>query len=237
VTEELDERELEAPASAGDLYLYRGEEVNDLRPVQTGDVFDGVEVPGLDDDPGLAIVLNHPCSMRSNGVDLVDRLLVARVTPYAYVPPQAWPRHHTRVMPLPELLGDDQHFAARFDQFGLIPSGSIHDLRRVACLQPYGVNLLQQRFIWNVARFVVETQKLNRACAVPFQEIDFLEEWSEGWVGAGLPAVGCAAAFHEWIRDTDALGITRQDRLADVQHWAPLRTAMREHLASLGGRG
>lgn len=235
MTEQLEERQLEAPADAADLYLYRGDEVNDLRPVQTGDVFASVEVPGTGEAAGLAIVLNHPCSMRKNGVELVDRLLVAVVTEYGLVPSQAWPKHHTRVMPLPKLYDDDRHFAARLDQFGLVPSTIVDECQRIACLQPFGVNLLQQRFIFNVARFVVGTSKLNKACAVPFQEIDFLEEWNDGWRDARLPAEEAARAFHDWIREEDSLGSTRQDRLADVQQWSPLRTAMRAHLASLAG--
>jgi hypothetical protein len=104
-------------------------------------VFDGVEIPGLDDGPGFAVVLNHPCSMRSNGVDLVERLQLARVTAYQEVPLNAWQRHHQRVMPLPDLI-DGAHYAVQYSDFGLVRSGTLDLNRRVACMDPLGINLL-----------------------------------------------------------------------------------------------
>jgi hypothetical protein len=225
-----DRVELEAPPSADALYLYRADEVVAERPVQTGDVFDGVEIPGLDDGPGLAIVINHPCSMRSDGVDLLERLQLARVVLHQEVPLNAWKRHHQRVMPLPDLLLDGSHYAVRFSEFGLVRSATLDLARRVACLDPYGVNLLQQRFIWDLARFFAPTAELHKSCAVAFQEISFMEEWNAGWADAGLPEVDAARAFHEWIRDDGGTGMSRQDRLADEQQRAPLRRDMRRHL-------
>lgn len=59
-----DPARLEAPAREDDLYHSRGEEVLPTRPLLTGDVLADVEIPGLDDGRGLAIVLTHPCSDR-----------------------------------------------------------------------------------------------------------------------------------------------------------------------------
>lgn len=226
--------ELEAPPSADALYLYRADEVVSERPVQTGDVFDGVEIPGLDDGPGIAVVLNHPCSMRSNGVDLVERLQLARVTAYQEVPLNAWQRHHQRVMPLPDLI-DGAHYAVQYSDFGLVRSGTLDLNRRVACMDPLGINLLQQRFIWYVSRFFAPTSKLHQSCVGAFVEIDLMEEWNAGWAAAGLPNAEAGEAFHKWIRDDDGSGRTRQQSLAEEQQRAPLRRSMRAHLRELSG--
>lgn len=232
-TEEPEEEELEAPPSADALYLYRAHEVVRERPVQTGDVFDGVEIPGLDDGPGLAIVLNHPCSMRSNGVDLLDRLQLARVTSYQEVPLKAWKRHFQRIMPLPDLLLDGDDYAALFSDFGLFRSNSLDLDRRVACLDALGINLLQQRFIWYVSRFIAPTKELHKSCVVAFQEIALMEEWNNGWADSGMPEDDAGHAFHDWMREGDGQGATRQDRLADEQQRAPIRREMRAHLRGL----
>lgn len=232
--EEEDLEDLEAPPSQDALYLYRADEVVPERPVQTGDVFDGIDIPGLDDQSGLAIVLNHPCSMRSNGVDLVDRLQLARVRPYQEVHINAWKRHHVRVMPLPNLLLDGHHYAAHFTDFGLVRSSNLDLLRRVACLDPLGVNLLQQRFIFHVTRFIVPSKKLHKSCAVAFHEIDLMEEWNTLWAAANRPMEDAGPAFHEWIRDDGGYGRSRQERLAEEQQRAPIRRELRSHLKALG---
>lgn len=227
-----EQEELESPPSADALYLYRADEVLPHRPVQTGDVFDGVEIPGLDDGPGLAIVLNHPCSMRSKGVDLVDRLQMARVTQHAEVPLKAW-KGYQRVMPLPDLLQDDDHYAVQFSDFGLVRSDRIGLDRRVACLDPLGINLLQQRFIFYISRFIAPTLELHKSCAAVFHEIAFMEEWNTAWDEAGFPADDAASAFHDWIRDDGGSGRTRQSRLPEEQQRAPIRREMRAHLREL----
>lgn len=88
---------LESPASPEHLYLAASsDEVPTARPVMTGDVFPDVIVPGVD-DAGLAIVLTHPCSMRSDGVHLAARLLMARVATSAAIPLERWRTGHFKV--------------------------------------------------------------------------------------------------------------------------------------------
>lgn len=56
----------------------------------TGDILQGVEIPGLDDGLGAVAVLTHPCSMRTDGVDLQERIFVARVEPCNPIPLAEW---------------------------------------------------------------------------------------------------------------------------------------------------
>lgn len=93
--------DLESPDTADDLYRYRSPDVPRSRPIMQGDVFEGVTIPGLDDGPGLAMVITHACSMRQ-GPHLRTSVIMARVAPRDQTIPLPW-RGHFAVLPLPAL--------------------------------------------------------------------------------------------------------------------------------------
>lgn len=220
----MPQEELECPASASDLYLAASpEEVEVARPVLTGDVFPGVTVPGADGE-GLAIVLTHPCSMRVDGVRLTKRLIMVPVSPGEEIPFNRWRTGYFKVMPLPGLMG--AHYSARFDEMGLVNSAVLSATERVACMTPYGVNLMQQRFIWYLTRFLVPTHRLGEAS----EEADMEEEWMAHAIDNGNDPEEAAQAFHDWIRSFDESGTTRQDQIKAPQRRAGLRRQMRSHL-------
>lgn len=117
--------DLEYPGAPGvpdwsSLYRARGDEVVRYRPVFTGDVFENVQVQGL----GQArtknvILLQHPCALRSNGVDLHPRLMVAEVRQHRVIPVEDWTGHISK-MPLPDLkpivASGKRNQAAFFDE-------------------------------------------------------------------------------------------------------------------------
>ena len=81
-------KSLESPHAEGiprwdALYRARGEEVSETRPIFTGDVFTKVQLPGSTGNvkARTVAVLQHPCSMRTNGVDLAWQVLVASCPP------------------------------------------------------------------------------------------------------------------------------------------------------------
>jgi hypothetical protein len=76
-------QELESPRTPDDLYLARGDDVCGARPILTGDVLDDVEVTEPDGSRARlsVMIVEHPCSLRSDGVNLVPKLLVAAVRP------------------------------------------------------------------------------------------------------------------------------------------------------------
>ena len=222
---------LETPGSPSDLYLASSPaEVEQARPFMTGDVFGGITIPGTTPhSEGLGIVLTHPCSMRAEGVRLVPRLHMARVDASQEIPLRKWQGGHFKVMPLPELAGE--HHAARFEEMGLVESASLLSERRVACLSPYGIHLLQQRFIWYLTRFLVPTHRLAEATAAVFEEAELEEEWVIRATERGAERHISVEAFHEWVRSSDESGTSRQEQLADPQRRAGIRRAMRLHLA------
>lgn len=79
--------QLECPMSGTNidadlLYYSRGEDNSSYRPVLTGDVYENLLLPGSTgtERNRTVIILQHPCSMRANGVDLVWHILAAEVT-------------------------------------------------------------------------------------------------------------------------------------------------------------
>ncbi len=206
------------------LYLARGDEVSSRRPLFTGDVCEDIEVPGVQES-GTAIIIAHPCSMR-RGAALAERVLVAAVRPHEDVPPQKWTDGYYDRMPLPELRGEGSGFeVGLLSEVGLSRTDDLAASPRVACLSPVGVNILQQRTVFNLTRLEVPTAHFWDAFAHTYEEADLLEEWT-GDLATATPADTCAADFEEWLGDS-----FRRQRLRDPQQRAPVRAEMRVEVA------
>ena len=224
------ETELECPDAAEEFYLAATpDEVETSRPVLTGDVFEDVVIPGVD-GTGLGIVLTHPCSMRTDGVTLARRLLMSRVSASGEIPLKKWKTGHFRVMPLPLLMG--KHYSALFEEMGMVESVSLRATNRVACLTPYGINLLQQRFVWYLTRFLAPTHRLGEASEAVFEEVDLCSEWVMASTSVGGDPTAAESSFHEWIRSSDESGTSRQQLLREPQRRAGLRQEMRRRIKS-----
>ena len=227
--------ELECPDVAEDLYLAATrDDVEPSRPVLTGDVFENMAIPGVDGS-GLGIVLTHPCSMRTDGVALAKRLLMARVFASGEIPLKGWKTGHFKVMPLPLLLGE--HYSALFEEMGMVESTILRATDRMACLTPFGINLLQQRFVWYLTRFLAPTHRLGEASDAVFEEVELCSEWVSEATSAGGDPTAAEQAFHEWIRSSDESGTRRQVLLQERQRRAGVRREMRRRmdLGRLGG--
>lgn len=177
------------------IYLARGDEVDLFRPLLTGDIFSDTEIPGVDTETGLAMVLDHPCSMR-RGVILTGHLVMARVISRPDLPrPAKWPTDRLwDLFPLPELDSSAERRAAALDQIGRVPSASLDLSRRVACLSDQGIVLLIQRQIHRLSRFVAPLPDLYEVCAPVLTEADLLSEWNAALVPHRQKATGAAMA-------------------------------------------
>jgi hypothetical protein len=175
---------LEAPPNAASLYDARRPDVEPLRPVMQGDVFENIEIPGTDLGLALAAVLTHPCTMRTTGGALRPTLLMARIVNYSHVPLEQWPTKHFRVQPLPDLRPDHagENLAINFELIGTVASGAIDPGGRVAYLSDYGVTVMQQRFVHQLSRVVVDLPILHAQAAPNFEEASLLHEWLEAFV-------------------------------------------------------
>jgi hypothetical protein len=196
---------LEEPRSADDLYLARSPDlggVSVLRPIMTGDIFRGVDIPGVGPEEGdserLALVVSHPCSMRL-GAKLKDHVHSVRVVKCAPIKLNEWPKRFYDRMPLPDLTvivdpddisSDDPAaeialrtqegaHAALFDLRGRVESSQLALDQRIACLTEQGVAFLYQRMSHWDTRYAPQVEELMAACNPVFAEIDLWEEWNE----------------------------------------------------------
>lgn len=218
------------------LYRARGDEVVRHRPVFTGDIFEKVRVYGLGQAKTKTVmVLQHPCALRSNGLDLRPRLQVAELRSHPLIRPEGWTGHAAK-MPLPALFrsveSGRRHQAAFFDEPYLVgPEDLVLD-KRIACLSQAGVNLLWQRLVHYNSRTVVPTATFQEVSSAAYEEADLIEEWCEERIEAGLEIDAATSEVLKWLReDTD--GFTRQRMLEDPQSRSTVRQQMRSALREL----
>lgn len=236
----MSEKDLEAPGTPeapdwGSLYRARGDDVSGSRPIFTGDVFMDVSCTfGEAESRKSVLILQHPCALRINGVDLVPRLLVAEVRESPFVPRGEWKGRY-KLMPLPE-LSQAGHFGAHLHEPYLVEASTLQPNNRIACMSQVGVNLLLQRWVHHNSRVIVPTFEYLKVTAEQFEEADLIEDWCDerATTPAEIPAE--TAAAHEWLRGSSmSPGKRWQELLEDPQTRASVRTAMRRHLRELRG--
>lgn len=221
--------ELESPKSPEELYRYRGQDVVRARPIFQGDVFEHVEIPGLDDDPGLAMVMTHPCTMRGKGGLLHPRLLMGRVSPSGAIR-LPW-KGNFRLLPLPELVPGriGGHWAVNFEDIGPVRTELLGFDDRVACLDDRGVLLLQQRHTHHLTRYVVETDVLYEQSAPVLVEAELLEEWLSAALD-GLAGEDWDAAQRQETTVFDDFLSPMRDHLKDASRRAAVRRTVLQEI-------
>jgi len=231
-------KNLESPYAKGvpnwdALYSARGDEVSPNRPVFTGDVYTGIPLPGETGSikERTVMVLQHPCAMRTDGVNLAWQLLVAEVTNRKELSESEWSDKHFALMPLPklrpELTNQARNQAACFDNLYMLRPAQLGT--RIACLSPFGVNLLLQRWVHYSSRVVVPTPDFQQQTAASYEECDLIEEWCDE--SAGSESLAAATECMQWLR-ADRNGSSYQDMLKDSQTRSTVRKAMRVELKS-----
>jgi hypothetical protein len=193
-TEAMDQIEPEA------LYDERAD-VSWARPLLQGDVFDGVVLPGFDEEPRKVQIVAHPCAMRT-GADLTPRITVAPVEPHQAVTGIGW-NGNLRVMPLAE-LADGQHFATKFVDVTAAPAQLLTRERRIATLSHQGIYVLQQRLIKHYTRVEMRLELLRREPAAVLTEAELQWHWLEEVLtdaeqtdGSAIEAE--AKVFDDWL--------------------------------------
>lgn len=233
---------LESPSGAEPrwdrLYRARGDDVVLHRPFFTGDVFTDVTLAAGDATRTRNVmVIQHPCAIRTDGVNLVDPLLVSEVRKHKELPPEDW-QGHGKLMPLPDLMPDidtgRRHQAAMFDKLHLVAPADLKN--RVACLSQPGVNLLLQRWVHHSSRFIVPTQDFQTVTGGVFEEADMVEEWCEERVSEALSIADATAECVAWLRQESATGGgMRQRMLEEPQNRSAIRKEMRTALKAMQG--
>jgi hypothetical protein len=234
--------DLEAPCALGssdwdELYRARGDEVVAHRPAFTGDIFDTTQVltPDGTAHTKTVMVVQHPCALRTNGVDLAGRLLVAEVRTHRVIPSEEW-TNFIKLMPLPDLVPSvdtgRRNRAAFFSELYLADPNRLGP--RLACLSPLGVNLLLQRWVNHSSRVVVASHQYNEVTCGPYEEADITEDWCAERLPDGLNVREATAECLGWLRQTHtAGGPMRQQLLEDHQRRTLVRQAARAYVRSL----
>lgn len=236
-------QDLEYPGTDGvpdwaSLYRSRGDEVLRHRPIFTGDVFARVPVQGLGETREKdVIVLQHPCALRSDGVNLQSRLMVAEVRRHRVILTDEWSGHVSK-MPLPELYpGVDssrRHQSAFFDDLYLVGADNLDVDKRVACLSQTGVNLILQRWVHHNSRAVVPTGTYQEVSSPAYEEADLIEEWVEARLLAGVDIHDATVEAVDWMREDAGGGVMRQRLLDNPQARSTVRRQLRAALRDLG---
>lgn len=220
---------MESPSAPDELYRYRGDDVPSARPILQGDVFGGVEIPGLDDGEGLAMIVTHACSMRG-GPLLRARLLVARISERSQAIRLPWTGNY-RYMPLPGLIpGEEKHWALTFEDMGTVPTATLDRSRRIACLDDRGLLLLQQRQAHHFTRVAVETAVLYEVTGGVLVEVELLEAWREAALDDASDDDWDQRAAEE-DKAFDSFVSSRRQDLLDSTRWAALRRVVHQEIA------
>ncbi|MEU0793837.1 hypothetical protein ABZ342_27530 [Amycolatopsis sp. NPDC005961] len=219
------------------LYRSRADEVASTRPIFTGDIFRDVLVSGVDEPARKnIIILQHPCAMRTDGISLVDRVLVAEIRTDRAFSAREWLRNFKK-MPLPLLLGHNEADAGYVALLNSLYFAKPKDLEldhRIACLSQVGVNLLLQRWVHHNSRVIVETFQYQEVSSSAFEEVELIEEWCDERLEDGDELERHAREALAWLREDSGNGKTWQELLADPQTRSTVRRQMRSKLRELG---
>lgn len=202
-----------------DRRFYLPDEVRESnRPAFQGDIFANVPMamyPGRkvvpeDGKPLVAksttaMIIGHPCSMRTAGGRLKDVQAIARVMP---VPVAGWSHPwdgQYAFFPLPNLDGAGD-FVVDLTQIGVCNVEHLTD--RLGCLDREGWNGLQWRLVHFFSRFELELANLPEINDGLWNEIDLWTAWCD--------LKGAEDGYQEWLDEASAAfsGVKRRDLLA-----------------------
>lgn len=210
------------------LYLSRGSsEDSSARPIMTGDIFEYVTVRTVNGEEKVktVMVLQHPCALRSDGVELSESVLVVLVRQHKIIEPADW-KKYWKLMPLPDLMpsvdSGKRNQAALFDDTFHVHRDELRS--RVACLSLRGVNLLIQRWVHHCSRVVVKTDDIDQETSGAYEEVDVVEEWCSEAMLNNVPRNDALRDVDEWLKG--AFGSqSRREALVTPQYRSQIRRA------------
>ena len=203
------------------MYRSRGTDVNPQRLLFTGDVYSGGAIAGVQDS-GLAIVIEHPCTMRGTMAQLNDFVLAISVREHEPMGANGWKTRCYDLTPLPDLTGT-QLYVGDFLKVGRASTSELSSKPRLACASEFGINLLQQRLVWHMTRCLIPTSTISEAFSHLFEEADLCEDWTDTLFEVGINEVEARQSFDAFLTADLGNGRTLQKDLSETQ----LRSAVR----------
>jgi len=213
---------------ADELYFARGQDVNNHRPLFTGDVLLSVPIPGVQEE-GLGIVIAHPCSIRGAQGRLQDRLLVAAVRSHDPVSRKRWTDGFYALSPLPD-LGGHGYCVGHLDRLGRAATIDATATERVACLSEVGINILQERLTFHLTRAAIPRERFQEAFAHTVVEADLLEEWTDTMTASGKSIEEAVQGFEAFLRSGQP---SLQEQLLLPERRSFVRRACRKKVGSI----
>ena len=161
---------------------------------------------------------------------LADHLHVARVQEKENPQPlRAWFRGSFAEMPLPDLLGEGLgSYMANLDLIGRAPTTTLGP--RVACLDLYGITILQQRIVNRMSRAKISKDRFEEQNAGVFAEAELMEEWVEASDPQGVPRPDAEFEFHEFLRGDRGDEPSLQNQLKDEGKRPHVRQVVRQEI-------
>lgn len=154
-------------------------------PYHQGDVFAGVDIPGVEaperTQKALAMLFLHPCTMRRGAV-LINPVTVIQVRWFAkrIMAEAEWVTEKFSMMPLPDLhaQGSATHIGD-FLSIGVVGAEVLDRSRRIATLSHKGRGLFQQRVIHHLTRLAPPLGDLAKQTRPVEREISLQADWCE----------------------------------------------------------
>jgi len=200
----------------------------ELRPLMTGDVLER-------SDGNLVALVQHPCAIRSDGVTLLDRLLVCEVVPLDSDLRTSWKNEPYYRMALTQFAPVVQ---IDFRKPVVLRSEEVTALRRVAVMEREGINLLMQRWVHHNTRVIVKTVSYDEMCIGPYAEVDLIAEALAELVPGGIDATEALSVVDKFLSaplsDADRRD-TWRNRLKKPDQRGPAQRALDAHLRDLLG--
>lgn len=214
------------------LYLAQGDEIVSGRPFLTGDVFKEVQLePGSTKRPRMIMVLQHPCSMRRDGIKLRSKLLVARLDKVKSWSEADWQANYG-YMALPGLeveAPEGKVWAVNFNELYTVSPDQF--TRRASILSNLGINILLQRWVHFSSRVLVPTTDFQVATEPFFEETELIESWCEEFNAESSEEVENASRdCLNWLREKSGAQPSRQDRLKIPEERSSVRREMNQYI-------
>lgn len=201
------------------MWQYRGKSLQAPRPVFTGDVFFEVGIDGTAEVPIAGVlVLQHPCALRSDGNELLPKILVAEVRLHPDLRSLTQWNGSFNLMPLTGLLEPRKtdSYAGFFDDLHFAEREALAPRKRVACMDKMGIALLMQRWTYHNTRVAIPTPRFKTMFGPQYAEADGIEDYNQVRSQAKVKMPEASKEATEWLdANMDDIDSPRRSLLND----------------------
>lgn len=201
------------------MWQYRSKSVQAPRPVFTGDVFFDISIDGTAEAPVAGVlVLQHPCALRSDGNELLPKILVAEVRLHPDQRSSTQWNGSFNLMPLTGLLEPRKtdSYAGFFDHLHFAEREALDPRKRVACMDKMGIALLMQRWTYHNTRVAIPTPRFKTMFGPQYAEANGIEDYNQVRSKVRVKMHEASKEASEWLdASMDVIDSPRRSLLND----------------------